>query len=1173
VATKRINENPTIADQVILELETPDADGCFKADPYMIDTVTIYYVERSYNGSNYGVLVESTQNATLKDELIAAQLEACDSPTEENLANVTFLQNELELSAKNDISYFSKAEPVKIYGDSDNPAWLSGGNEVDYEVKQVLTEAEVIDTGKFEVIWNPLGMRSGNYLVYWTWTPYVGSQNDKLTQHFEFTLEGATQLTTSIPTHFTDPLKYETLLERYLPDMFKLTLSDPDLTPYVLEEFNQAVAKGFTFMEDLANQTVDLIDANATHEHFLPLLGGLFRLSLRSQDPTLWRRQIKRAIPLFKRKGTLLGLQEALAQANVSLTKYTRLWQVISKYTYQELFDVATDYQTEFTLSQTAILPTDTNFELYYREPAPIDDTEDTTEWQALTLSDYATLANTDDITTLTFIGAGAPTPIYLMEGASIRIIYKIVEIPTSPPDEQTIETHVRTLALSDSRDERTQDYPPKNWNVRLLEDDDVLFDRIILEKNPYYDPLVYGHIRTEFPYSENVYNMEEYNGSKRESLSPCDIDKEFLDPCSDGISSKFDVELEIDDLSNDRVIEAQEIIEEFKPFHAVLNTVNLMGYRNDFVEPPTEQILALVDYDVTEVTLVNPAQTIFNRFFLEGNPIAAMEDTSIDWKTVENWIIVKYYGGASEEFWTGSAWSASSSAALIMSTTDMQVEVRDMDDEDVAGVYDYGEGDAFIWKPELGNVPSDVFDDFKRDALATATVVGDSTAHGQATASNLNIELYAPNVSVNAFMPHVPSIFSRLRILSPSLNAGDYEIDDITLHGAIITGTLPPEPLDTAAFTFEMSYEALRQATAATIDPSDIFYFSDVDVDFIALNVKSQADVDAGFATNPFTIYIPSLGGDYDILQIMPDGSFVLLDELSFPLPASGATELDYTLRDETGSDVITVTDEGTITAYRRGKVTLSGTDNVNVIGTNYMGSTIGNLSNFIKRGYYAEYSGTEYSIIEFVANQPLQFYIDGYTGASVGGATIVVYNKVIINETGYLHYKNMQLDMHYDYEANPGVGLEPIQNGENPPAEPLDASYFKENYLVMIGDDVNDSRNYYVITDIDGDIVTINGEPQNWPTTGTAIDYSFVHFEKQAFDVPERINPYVPGYHFNSVDRRGQEIITYEVNTSTPVSLLAVAYALNAGNKNTMVDMTKQQESISFSIEWLDK
>jgi len=356
----------------------------------------------------------------------------------------------------------------------------------------------------------------------------------------------------------------------------------------------------------MTNQMVDLIDANATHESLLPLLGNLFNLKLRSGDPTLWRRQIKNAIPCFKQKGTFNGLQKALGQAGIRLDKFTRLWQVISPHTHQELFDVESNTDIVFELSKLSILPVDTdNFELYYRGP-------DDDAWTTLT-SDYVTLVNVDDVTVMTWVGDQLSVdPIILDAGDSIRVLYEVNEVLN--PTEQTIEDYIRTLPLSDQRDERDQSYPLKNWNVRLIEEDDVLFDAIIPDRHPFTDPVIFGKIRTEFPYSENIYNMEEYNGSKRDSANPCHIDRQFVDECGKCQSSKFNIDIEIETLSDDRIVEATQIIREFKPFHAQLHSMNLVGNVNEFMPSPTETITALVYIAGQEMTVVDPPQTIFNR-------------------------------------------------------------------------------------------------------------------------------------------------------------------------------------------------------------------------------------------------------------------------------------------------------------------------------------------------------------------------------------------------------------------------------------------------------------------------------------------------------------------------------------------------------------------------------
>ena len=145
-------------------------------------------------------------------------------------------------------------------------------------------------------------MREGDYFICWTWTPLIAGST--LTQHYKFSLSGNTETTTSIPTHYTDPKKYTTLLERYTPEVFKFSLADSDVTTDVIDRTNKTIAMGFNVLENLTNQLVDLHDPNALNEFLLPYLSNYFGLKLRTDDPTRWRGQIKRAVPLYKKKGT-----------------------------------------------------------------------------------------------------------------------------------------------------------------------------------------------------------------------------------------------------------------------------------------------------------------------------------------------------------------------------------------------------------------------------------------------------------------------------------------------------------------------------------------------------------------------------------------------------------------------------------------------------------------------------------------------------------------------------------------------------------------------------------------------------------------------------------------------------------------------------------------------------
>lgn len=591
----KLEDGVSISDNIIISFNCPDSNGCFLQNPYKFNNFTIYYVNRNYSNNNTKY-EKITYDAGLKIDLDKAIKNACLTPTQENLDNVEKIRLDYNNSVAYTDFYYSDAVPVLSIGNDVYPAWVE--NDIDNsQVLHITTDEDDNEVfGKFQYIWTPLGMREGDYFICWNWTPEVDGQ--VLSDHIHFNLNGNTVLTTSIPTHNTKKDKYEILLDRYTPEMFKTRMGFKDLTPETIQELNKSVAKGFTYLEDMSNHILDLTDANSTHESFLQLLSNLFGIKLRTNDPTLWRRQIKEAVSLSKKKGTYSGLKEALNQASIILNKFTRLWQVTSKYTYQEVFIY--EGENSFILDQISLDVNSDNFELHIRE-------NNSLFWTELNLSN---ISLSEDINgNLNILNWEGDT---LTIGDSIRFIYQINEVPTL--DEQTNEDYIRLLPLSDNRDERSQEYPLKNWNIRVIEEDDPMFDLIITKRNPDFENLVYGKIRTEFPYSENIYNMDEYNGSTRDSLNPCDIDKNFIDTCHSCLSSKFTIDLEIDKISNDRILEAQEVIKEFVPFHSILHSMNLSGGVTEYVKPAIEKIEALIKFNGNEFTIAGSAQNIFNR-------------------------------------------------------------------------------------------------------------------------------------------------------------------------------------------------------------------------------------------------------------------------------------------------------------------------------------------------------------------------------------------------------------------------------------------------------------------------------------------------------------------------------------------------------------------------------
>jgi hypothetical protein len=307
---------------------------------------------------------------------------------------------------------------------------------------------------------------------------------------------------------------------------------------------------------------------------------------------------------LFKNKGTEEGLREALDQAGITLSAYTQLWQMTSSCVFTEMFYITDVETTDFDLSKVLYV-VDSNFSIKRR---------------AAGSSTYTTYPNNsvtfntlDGVTTMSWVSNTA-----LKKGDLLVVRYTV-----APVSDQNVEDYIQALDLADQRDSLDEQgqlvIPLKNWNVHVIEQEDPMFDTLVPVRSPFDNMVVFGKVRTEFGYSENIYNMDEYNGSLRNSTNPCDIDRDFVDVCSDSIGSKFILDLEIQDLSNDKLKEATEIVREFVPFHAVLHQININGGVSEFVISPVEYVEALITIVDVENVLAGNANQFFTRYRLNG--------------------------------------------------------------------------------------------------------------------------------------------------------------------------------------------------------------------------------------------------------------------------------------------------------------------------------------------------------------------------------------------------------------------------------------------------------------------------------------------------------------------------------------------------------------------------
>ena len=509
---KKYNDFPTAEDMIEFDLEVGNVN-CVKK-------VTIYHIERGLR--NDRIIENKFYNSDLEIQYEQSQSEE--------------VKNKLEETATISKLYYSEA---KIVMSTVSPLW------------DKKTEKVKVINGKFNFMWQPKGMRHGTYLIRWDW--------DNKSAEKIFTIQASNSNPQNLFTKLVPRDKYNILMDKYIPAMYKMQTKKDDLTPQILVKFNRAIAQGFLEIEDLATQLIDLLDPNFTHEAFLPLLANLFNLELKSHNTNAWRNQIKHCIPLYKQKGTLASLREALDKAGIQLVKLTNLWQIASPYTWIDTILIEKDISSGI-IGELNKVPIG-NIKIY------LEKTELPENY--IKIQDKSILWNSEEIS--------------LYKGDILKISYDYNKV------DESVEKYIRTLPVADQREDTK--YPLKNWNVRLIEEDDPLFDLLVKERNPFYNPVVYGKIRTTFLYSENVYNMETYDGSLYNSNNPCDMDKEFIDMCSNGQSSKFNIHLEVNEISDDKIKEAKDIITDYSPFHAVLHNMKISVKTTDLILSPVENI------------------------------------------------------------------------------------------------------------------------------------------------------------------------------------------------------------------------------------------------------------------------------------------------------------------------------------------------------------------------------------------------------------------------------------------------------------------------------------------------------------------------------------------------------------------------------------------------------
>lgn len=546
---KKFTDSPNLDDVIQFELTTYDDNGIL-ANPVILDKVIIYFVERGFDNSKH-------HEEVYYDPILLGEYNDLQGKVENGI-RLKELKKRLELTSLKSGFYYKNMEPVMI---TKSPLWS--------EEKKIIENSS---PGKFQFYWKPKGMRDGDYIIKWIWKNTVTKSS-----RYSFFLKPQTKIKTYLTLKNVPTDKYEYLLYLYTPSVYKNKLTEDDVTPIVINNLNQSIAAGFSLVEGYANQLIHLLDADEAPAGILNLLGNFLGLRLKSDDEFLWRRQIKQAVPLYKKKGTYDGLRIALGQAGVKLLKLSRLWQVVSPYYWTDYFKVSNpDYEEVagkfgMIIGRLTKVPI-SELKIYLKSS-----------------EDYTLLPNKfvlvkDGI--LIWNGENLDEEVKLFNGDSIKVFYQYKEVPIG---KENINDYINSLSLADQREEAG--YPLKNWNIRLIEEDDPLFALIVSERHSFVDPVIYGRVRTTFLFSEKVYNMDTFNGSLRESNLPCDIDKDFVDSCNNCLSSKFTIYVEMDNPTEDKVMEIRDIVKEYSPFHAILHELHIRTRNMEFMPAPDEHI------------------------------------------------------------------------------------------------------------------------------------------------------------------------------------------------------------------------------------------------------------------------------------------------------------------------------------------------------------------------------------------------------------------------------------------------------------------------------------------------------------------------------------------------------------------------------------------------------
>lgn len=527
-------------------------------------------------------------------------------------------------------------------------------------IKEEYTNDENISLYRYYIDWNTSKdnlISEGTYSIDWC---YRLSENDNIDIYSEFLFLYDDYRMSQESGKFTRE-DYHELVYNYIPMFYKDYEVDENIN-----KINKSFSESIYDFKILIDQFLNLYEPYETQSKFLQYIANLFSFKLKGEDSISWRQQIEHLPLILKQKGTAQGLINICNMCGFDFKYLLFYWQVITPYLYKEYFILKNNgieekfhlkynplvqstcyeknkkpnysrYKLEYYSNQYndwIEIDVDNVFDVVYCDIYSSDKTKcytyskeikwNKSEEQIQGIYNNNSILITpqaNDIILLTY--QYKKYPLVIDDESDAECPYLIFD-----EDEILKEDYILSLPLMDNRHPYDDSYmdgkliPLVNYNIHLMPDIDsmIIADKysegieinntynitdICQQRNPLYDPVIYGHIRTKFPWSENVYNMDEYDGSTRPSYLPEDVDDNFLDDCSCGWSSHFSIGLNLYDLSDKTIEQATNLINQFKPMHSIIHNFDYGGKFTEYCNVFDGDIVFSVKNKVQDIVTI----------------------------------------------------------------------------------------------------------------------------------------------------------------------------------------------------------------------------------------------------------------------------------------------------------------------------------------------------------------------------------------------------------------------------------------------------------------------------------------------------------------------------------------------------------------------------------------